>query len=65
MSFLTCNRYRAHGRFLMGDALGAKADLEKSLDLVPDFIQALVKIASVHVELGQWSPLSWNLRIDK
>lgn len=28
-------------------------DLEKSLDLVPSFVQAWVKIASVHMELGR------------
>ncbi|WOO81924.1 Mitochondrial import receptor subunit tom70 [Vanrija pseudolonga] len=39
-------------KFLIGDSLGAKADLEKSLDLVPDFVQSWVKIASVHMELG-------------
>jgi hypothetical protein len=33
-------------RFLIGDSLGAKADLEKSLDLVPSFVQSWVKIAS-------------------
>ena len=39
-------------RFLIGDSLGAKADLEKSLDLSPSFVQSWVKIASVHMELG-------------
>ncbi|GFZ51338.1 72 kDa mitochondrial outer membrane protein [Saitozyma sp. JCM 24511] len=39
-------------KFLIGDSLGAKADLEKSLDLVPSFVQSWVKIASVHMELG-------------
>lgn len=39
-------------RFLIGDSVGAKADLEKSLDLVPSFVQSWVKIASVHMELG-------------
>ena len=42
------------GRFLIGDSLGAKTDLEKSLDLVPSFVQSWVKIASVHMELGEW-----------
>lgn len=40
-------------RFLIGDSQGAKEDLEKALDLVPNFVQAWVKIASVHMELGQ------------
>ncbi|KAK4689665.1 hypothetical protein P7C73_g431, partial [Tremellales sp. Uapishka_1] len=39
-------------KFLIGDSLGAKDDLEKSLDLKPDFVQSWVKIASVHMELG-------------
>jgi import receptor subunit TOM70 len=43
------------GRFLIGDSLGAKTDLEKSLDLVPSFVQSWVKIASVHMELGEWA----------
>jgi import receptor subunit TOM70 len=47
-----------HSRFLIGDSLGAKADLEKSLDLVPSFVQSWVKIASVHMELGEWEPFS-------
>jgi import receptor subunit TOM70 len=40
-------------RFLIGDSEGAKVDLEKSLDLWPSFVQSWVKIASVHMELGQ------------
>lgn len=39
-------------KFLIGDSEGARADLEKSLDLKPDFVQSWVKIASVHMELG-------------
>lgn len=39
-------------RFLLGDSAGAKEDLEKSLDLVPDYVQSLVKVASVHMEMG-------------
>jgi tetratricopeptide (TPR) repeat protein len=39
-------------RFLLGDSQGAKEDFEKSLDLVPDYVQSLVKVASVHMELG-------------
>jgi len=39
-------------KFLIGDSVGAKADLEKSLELVPTFVQSWVKIASVHMELG-------------
>ena len=42
-------------RFLVGDSIGAKADLEKSLDIWPEFVQSWVKIASVHMELGQSS----------
>ena len=38
---------------MIGDSVGAKEDLEKSLDLVPDFVQSWVKIASVHMELGK------------
>lgn len=36
----------------MGEIPGAKADLEESVKLVPDFTQSLVKIASVHMEQG-------------
>ena len=36
----------------MGDSAGAKEDFEKSLDLVPDYVQSLVKIASVYTEMG-------------
>ena len=39
-------------RFLLGDSAAAKADLEKALELHPSFVQAWVKIASVHMELG-------------
>nr|ODN82370.1 mitochondrial outer membrane 72K protein [Cryptococcus depauperatus CBS 7841] len=38
-------------KFLMGDSEGARADLQQSLDLKPDFVQSWVKIASVHMEL--------------
>lgn len=44
-------------RFLIGDSVGAKEDLEKSLDLLPTFVQSWVKIASVHMELGSSGPL--------
>ena len=40
-------------RFLIGDSTGARDDLQKSLDLVPTFVQSWVKIASVHMELGE------------
>lgn len=36
----------------MGEIAGAKADLEESVRLVPNFTQSLVKIASVHMEQG-------------
>jgi len=39
-------------RFLMGEVAGAKADLEESVKIVPEFTQSLVKIASVHMEQG-------------
>ncbi|ODN99615.1 mitochondrial outer membrane 72K protein [Cryptococcus wingfieldii CBS 7118] len=39
-------------KFLIGDSEGARVDLQKSLDLMPDFVQSWVKIASVHMELG-------------
>ncbi|KAF8317411.1 ADP/ATP carrier receptor [Clavulina sp. PMI_390] len=39
-------------KFLCGDSKGAKEDLEESLALVPSFIQSWVKIASVHMDLG-------------
>jgi import receptor subunit TOM70 len=46
----------------MSDALGAKADLEKSLDIKPDLVQSWVKIASVHMELGMLqSKCSWTI----
>jgi import receptor subunit TOM70 len=51
-----CAESRLRGlmfRFLVGDSIGAKADLEKSLDIWPEFVQSWVKIASVHMELGQ------------
>jgi import receptor subunit TOM70 len=41
-----------NARFLIGDSEGAKIDLEKSLDILPSFVQSWVKIASVHMELG-------------
>jgi mitochondrial import receptor subunit TOM70 len=47
-----CMIDRSNERFLMGDANGAREDLEKSLDIKPDFVQSWVKIASVHMELG-------------
>lgn len=37
---------------MLGDTPGAKADFEKSLDLKPDYVQSLVKVASVHMEMG-------------
>lgn len=39
-------------KFLMGNAEGARDDLQKSLDIDPGFVQSWVKIASVHMELG-------------
>lgn len=45
-------------RFLLGDSAGAKEDLEKSLDLVPDYVQSLVKVASVHMEMGTSIPVA-------
>ncbi|EGN97602.1 hypothetical protein SERLA73DRAFT_92775 [Serpula lacrymans var. lacrymans S7.3] len=39
-------------KFLMGDVLGAKADLLQSISLLPSFTQSLVKVASVHMEQG-------------
>ncbi|KAF8510131.1 hypothetical protein BU17DRAFT_55688 [Hysterangium stoloniferum] len=39
-------------KFLMGDALGAKEDLEKSIEILPSFTQSWVKVASVHMEQG-------------
>jgi import receptor subunit TOM70 len=39
-------------RFLMGEVAGAKADLEESVKIVPEFTQSLMKIASVHMEQG-------------
>nr|XP_019050831.1 mitochondrial outer membrane 72K protein [Kwoniella bestiolae CBS 10118]OCF29761.1 mitochondrial outer membrane 72K protein [Kwoniella bestiolae CBS 10118] len=39
-------------KFLIGDSEGARQDLQKSLDIKPDFVQSWVKIASVHMELG-------------
>ncbi|WVQ86257.1 hypothetical protein IAT38_008425 [Cryptococcus sp. DSM 104549] len=39
-------------KFLGGDSEAARDDLQKSLDLVPSFVQSWVKIASVHMELG-------------
>jgi import receptor subunit TOM70 len=39
-------------KFLIGDSVGAKEDLEKSLEILPTFVQSWVKIASVHMELG-------------
>jgi len=57
LSTLCC----ADDRFLIGDSEGAKTDLEKSLDILPSFVQSWVKIASVHMELGKLSdPLQGN-----
>lgn len=39
-------------KFILGDPVGAKADFEKSLDIKPDYVQSLVKVASVHMEMG-------------
>lgn len=39
-------------KFMVGDTPGAKADFEKSLDLKPEYVQSLVKVASVHMEMG-------------
>ncbi|KAG8849648.1 TOM (translocase of outer membrane) complex component [Tulasnella sp. 330] len=39
-------------KFLIGDTAGAKEDLQESLDILPSFTQTWVKIASVHMELG-------------
>ncbi|EIN04478.1 ADP/ATP carrier receptor [Punctularia strigosozonata HHB-11173 SS5] len=39
-------------KFLVGDVLGAKDDLQASIDLVPAFTQSWVKIASVYMEQG-------------
>ncbi|KAF8315550.1 mitochondrial outer membrane translocase receptor TOM70 [Cantharellus anzutake] len=39
-------------KFLIGKSQDAKADFEAALALVPTFIPAWVKIASVHMELG-------------
>ncbi|OWZ75289.1 mitochondrial outer membrane 72K protein [Cryptococcus neoformans Bt85] len=39
-------------KFLMGNAEGARDDLQKSLDIDSGFVQSWVKIASVHMELG-------------
>lgn len=50
-------------RFLIGDSLGAKADLEKSLDIWPEFVQSWVKIASVHMELGQYRTVDFGTKL--
>jgi mitochondrial import receptor subunit TOM70 len=39
-------------RFLTGNSLGARDDLQAALAIIPGFIQVWVKIASVHMELG-------------
>lgn len=39
-------------KFLMSDVMGAKADLEESIDIMPSLSQTWVKIASVHMEQG-------------
>jgi import receptor subunit TOM70 len=39
-------------RFLINDRDGAKADFEESITLDPKLIQSRVKLASVHMELG-------------
>lgn len=51
---LQAEAYNIRGtfKFLIGDSAGAKEDLEKSLELEPTFVQSWVKIASVHMELG-------------
>jgi hypothetical protein len=53
MSLPVSLRICADDRFLIGDSEGAKTDLEKSLDILPSFVQSWVKIASVHMELGK------------
>ena len=42
----------ALARFLTGNSLEARDDLLAALAIVPGFVQAWVKIASVHMELG-------------
>lgn len=44
---------RATFKFLMSDSTGAKEDFLKSLDLMPEFVQSWVKMASVDMELGE------------
>ncbi|KAF9512040.1 hypothetical protein BS47DRAFT_1486522 [Hydnum rufescens UP504] len=39
-------------KFLTGNSLGARDDLEAALAIIPGFIQVWVKVASVHMELG-------------
>lgn len=44
---------RATFRFIMSDAESALKDLERSVSLRPKETQTWVKMASVHMELGQ------------
>ncbi|KAL7420897.1 TOM (translocase of outer membrane) complex component [Cryptotrichosporon argae] len=39
-------------KFLVGDSHGSLDDFAKSIDLVPTFVQSWVKMASVHMEVG-------------
>jgi import receptor subunit TOM70 len=43
---------RATFKFLLGEVLSAKVDLEKSIELIPTFSQSWVKVASVYMEQG-------------
>ena len=43
---------RATFKFLVGDTMSAKEDLEQSIEILPSYTQSLVKIASVYMEQG-------------
>jgi import receptor subunit TOM70 len=39
-------------RFLINDRKGAESDFEESIALLPSLVQSRIKLASVHMELG-------------
>lgn len=48
---------RATFTYLHGNALGALEDLNKSIEAQPSLVQSYIKRASLHLELGIFSPL--------
>ena len=52
---------RATFTYLSGNALAALTDLNKSIELQPALVQSFIKRASLHLELGRFTPPSPSL----